>query len=596
MLPGWYNCKPEPAPILFAAFDVETQGLGGALILGTTTDPEGRSRAYKGNPDTICGLMFDEMWKRPFLRGSSKREPSKVIWYAHNAQYDWRYLLKYALKQSDWHVEVSMRTDTDIYQVMVKRGSGRRIETLIMRDSYALFPATLKDFSKQFAPDHAKMDFDHEHDTIDPDNPDHIAYAIRDTEALRLSLIAYDAAVRTDYGVGLRATAASTALAGWERTLDDDVIYYGSDGEIEAFARQAYFGGLVFLTSTDAHSGAVTYDINSSYPHQMRTHGVPGGKCARTTRLQFEAPAFYRVTVTAPDDLTIPILPCRDARGGVLWPRGTFETTVSNVELLFALDHGYALDRVHEGHQWEHIEYPFSAFVDRAEAIRQAARKTPRETVAKVMQNSVYGKFGSQRVRSRMIILDPGEDVGEGWAPWDEEGQLWIEKETVEDMQVKVEWAAWITAQARLHLLRTAYAMGVDQVLYGDTDSLTVKAGTPAPDCGAAYGQWKEEKIWIVFRPIAPKVYAGCVAAPEGPRLMGAAKGLAKKAMRGIHWRRLMEGHRLRIKTDTLGSLLCSLKKEEIIAARVLKRKSTDIRKSKNYEREGHKIRPRKIA
>ena len=593
---GWFNGHAEPAPIVFAAFDVETDGLGGTLLAGTTTDPQGASRFYSGNPDTICGLMFDTMWQHPATRGTRHAPSHKVIWYAHNAQYDWRYLLKYALKQEDWLVSVSMRSETDIYQVMIKRGSGRKIDTLIMRDSYALFPQTLEQFSSQFAPQHAKIHFDHERQTFDPANHEHRAYAVRDTESLRLSLIAYDATVREDYGIGLRATAASTALAAWQKSLPDGEGYYGSEGEVERIAREAYFGGLVFLTSDDLHADCNTYDINSSYPHQMRTHGVPCGRSCRTTQLVFDLPAFYRVTVRAPDDLVIPILPMRDKRGSVRWPTGVFETTITNIELQLAMENGYDLLAVHDGLLFERIEYPFKNFVDNSEAIRKRNKKTPREVVAKLMQNSVYGKFGSRRERNEMVVLKDTSEVQEGWTPWDEEGLLWIKKELQEDMQVRVEWAAWITACARLHLLKAAYAVGPANVYYGDTDSLTLKRGIHL-QTGEAYGEWKLEKQWIRFRPIAPKVYAGCAMTDKGPALMGAAKGLAKKALRGQDWLDLMQGRSLELEYESLNSLLVSLKRKEQNKAKMLTRKSTDIRNSRNYEKRGNNtIRPRKAG
>lgn len=87
------------------------------------------------------------------------------------------------------------------------------------------------------------------------------------------------------------------------------------------------------------------------------------------------------------------------------------------------------------------------------------------------------------------------------------------------------QWAVFITARARLALLKEIYAIGPTNVLYGDTDSVTLKPGFELPT-GKAYGDWKLEKTWIAFRARGPKIYAGQKAGDD--KLTGAAKGIPK--------------------------------------------------------------------
>lgn len=624
----WTRDRLTPKETIFATFDTETDSLGGTLTAGTVCHPDGTSHFFSGNPDTICGLLYDQMWKQTNTRHSN------VVWFAHYAQYDWRYLLRYALKQSDWFIDVSMRTDTDMYQITIKRMlDSKRYEKIIMRDSYALFNTSLAAFTKQFSPDLQKMELDLERETFDPTNPQHQAYALRDVESLRIALGNFDKALHDDYGIHVKATFASTALAAWQQTLAPGVEYFGSEGLVEQVARDAYFGGIVFLTDTRPHRSCATYDINSSYPHTMRTRGVPCGKVAETTVLQFEFPAFYKVTVRAPDDLIIPILPHRVGES-IRWASGVFTTTVSNAEISFALEHGYELLQVHSGLQFERLEFPFTDFVTKSETIRTQNKKQARETVAKFMQNSLYGKYGSKRERKQMNIISEGEYPEEGWIPFDEEGRLYVSTERQEDMQIRVEWAAWITAQSRLHLLRTAYTVGVDRILYGDTDSLTILGETDQIDVGTHYGQWKLEKQWVVFRAIAPKVYAGIIlddGIHVGPQLIGAAKGIPKKVIArksetadGITgreiWVKLLEGEQVTVHYDSISSLLLSLKPAKrdgnlfdlpadsfyneinVKPANRKERKSTDLSRSANYEqitgtqKQGGRVRPRRVG
>lgn len=594
----WSNARPISKPIVFAAFDTESDGLGGALLAGTTTNPYGESQYYTGSPEYICSMMFHDMWNHPNTRTAN------VIWYGHFAQYDWRYLIRYLLTQPDWHMDIALRTDTDIYQITVSRiGQHGKTEKIIMRDSYAIFNTTLERFTAQFAPDHAKLHLDWNTTRFDPKNSEHIAYAIRDTESLRIALINFDAAVQADYGVPIKATFASTALAAWQQTLTDDEIYFPSDGFVEEFARRAYFGGLVFITSNEVHTDCVTYDINSSYPDVMRRCGVPVGRWGQTTVLQFDAPAFYDVTVDAPAATIIPILP-RRVKGSIRWNTGTFRTVITNDELAFAMQHGYKLLQIHDGLQFEELGYPFTAFVDKAERIRAECKKTPRETVAKYMQNSLYGKFGSKRERNQMYVLAENElpQTGLDWQPWGDTGRLWVAVEEQEDMACRVEWAAWITAQARLHLLKTAYEVGPNICLYGDTDSLTLAHESDRLPQSDAYGAWKIEKRWHSFRAIAPKVYAGCTATPAGPTLQGAAKGLTAKATGAPEWRELLAGRRVEVEYESLSSLLCDLKKPSIIKSELKTRKSSTLENAKSYEQRsgtpqaGGQVRPRRAG
>lgn len=583
---AWHSGKHESTPIIFCTFDLETAGLGGALLAGTVCNPDGQSSFFSGVPDAICQQLFACLWEYSYEKGQRR------IWYAHNAQYDWRYLLLYALRQ-DWKIEVGMRSDTDIYQIKILADFGEvyttgkhkgkiKYRTLLMRDSYAIFLDTLANFTRQFSPDHQKLSLDFAHVQFDPDNPEHRTYALRDVESLRIALINYDRVIRQDWNVGLRGTQASTAFYAWQKTLGDE-SYFPSEGISEQWGRDAYYGGLVFLTSTECHENVRTYDLNSCYPDRMRTMGVPLGRGAQTRQLQFSKPAFYDVTVRAPANLRVAILPTR-INGAMYLPSGTFRTTVTNDELAFAMEHGYQLLQLHGGYEYEALGFPFTAFVNRSEKIRKESKGLPRDEAAKRMQNSVYGKFGTRRVRRKMLILDEGDLPPLSAEPWFIDENIWIIEEEA-DIEARPEWSAWITAQGRLKLLRAVYAIGPEKCLYGDTDSLTI-----FPDdahyltIGAEYGQWKLEKSWMRFRAIAPKVYAGVLHSNAGPSLQGAAKGLNKNAIHSGHWRDLMDGKAVEVTADSLCSLLHLLRDRDNVGAKRLTRRSTDIRNSRNAQ------------
>jgi hypothetical protein len=513
--------------------------------------------------------------------------PYPCVWYAHHAQYDWRYMLSYIV-ENDIACDISMRNETDIYQITLFIDGSR----IVMRDSLAVFPGTLKQFAKSFTPEIPKLDLDFDAEEFDPDNAQHVQYAIRDAQILRKGMPRFNAMIARHFGVTLGHTTAGTAMKAWQATIPDGIYYSASTwAEREAFIREGYYGGLVFLTRTDEIKDAVTFDINSSYPYQMCAHGVPWGTAISTDDYKSGLMGIYRVRVRAPSDLILPILPRRNEKGYMRWHGGEFETVCTSSELIFAAAHGYEILEVIEGVAWESRIFPFNDFIDRCKNIRKEYKGQPEETLAKLMQNSLYGKFGSRR--ERLTIFNPScDDETIGAIPIDDDGYFYMRKEFADDLRCIPEWAVFITAHARLHLLNQAYSVGIENVIYGDTDSLTVLPHVAdAFNSGADYGQWKLEKRWNRFRAVAPKVYAGQL---DDGAYKGAAKGLPKRLMSADQWAALLRGETLVVEYQSLPSLRVAMK-DGIKPARTISRLSTDINHSANWQLINDRIRP-KIA
>jgi hypothetical protein len=517
---------------------------------------------------------------------------SDYVWFAHNAGYDWRYVLDY-LRSTPYKIQFSLRSDNSIFAIRVEFAPEK---FLLMRDSYAIWPHTLRQLADAFCPELPKGDIDFGTCTFDPRQRAHVEYAKRDSEILVRGLRRFNEVILQRYDVNLAGTLASTALRAWERMLPEKVkevdwltgetswrrLGYFNPAPHEDFIRSAYFGGLVFLTSERQHEGQIhTYDRNSSYPAAMR-EGVPYGSVFTTRYVRRDRPGIYDVTIGAPDNLRVPIIPIRVHRGrdrAVLWPRGIFRTTVTSQELDFATRHGYRVYEVHEGRFWDGIIFPFNDFVDRAEEIRASFKGRTEEIVAKLIQNALYGKTVARRERRSLIHHTDVESV-HGYFPWDEQGEYLVKTEYVDDMMCLPQWGVWITANARLAMLRMVYdVIGVENVLYGDTDSITCYGSMPT---GKAYGAWKLEKTWAKFRPIAPKVYAGQLI--DGT-WTGAAKGIPSKQSKEELFRRLYEEGQVSVGITSLPSLMVTMKNPD---ARIksITRKSTDIENSRNWQRE----------
>lgn len=563
--------------IIVGAIDVETRGLNGELLM-VQWGINGQVFTATG-PDMVA-TMFEAVtqWASP------------VIWYSHFAQYDWRYFMNYLIEKG-YKIEIGMRTDNDVYQIKIITEDGSKI---ILRDSFALWNSTLKELAKTFCPELPKLEIDIEN--FDPLNPEHIEYAKRDVIILMVGLPRLFDLIAEHFNVSAGATTAGTALKAWQRSLGKEEIYDASAwGAQEAFIRQAYYGGIVFLTNNTVQYGCETFDINSSYPSVMDKYGVPYGRIARTKNWQSGMMGIYRCRVRAPANLIVPILPARDKVGRMRWYQGEFDTVVTNVELIFAAKHGYEILEIYEGICFEETIFPFSDFITHCKLLRKVFADLPVEMLAKLMQNALYGKYGARRERMRVMHVDSmEEDDFIGATPMDDEGHWYLSKEFDEDMRCLPQWSVFITAHARLKLLSAVYAVGPENAIYGDTDSITLKKGfAHLIDVGDEYGQFKLEKEWSEFRALGPKQYTGILGADivkkngvvkmkAGSRL-GAAKGLAKKAMTDENWKQLLEDGETQATTMTIDSLRVTLRKG-IKPAREVTRKSSTLANSSNYD------------
>lgn len=549
-------------------FDTETEGLGGKILCCSFATPLGVD-IFIG-PDSAIRWINEILFQFPY----------PCIHYAHFAEYDWRYIIPYLLEHKDEYddLQFQMRTERNIYAITIKVGKHK----YVMRDSYAIYSASLREFAKQFNATKQKLYIDFENTQFNPQNPEHIEYAKRDAEVLKECIENYERNVKMLFDVSLGNTVAGTAVKSWQHTLPKDLlIAYSEDGAIEKKIRDAYYGGIVFLTSDKPHFNCKTFDINSSYPYCMITYPMPYGSPTQVSEYVPGKMGIYNVEIKTPPDMIVPILPCRNSRNFMQWRKGQFTTSITNFELEFALTHGCELVNLNYGMTWEETINPFQDFVNLCMSIRKQHKGTSYETIAKLMQNSLYGKFGSKRIRNKIVVGSENlgfEDAEYLSEEWDE---VFIVHEYSQDMPCKPEWAVFITAFARLRIISTAYKIGIENVLYGDTDSLTVKssADTSLIDVGSEYGQFKLEKEWQSFRVIAPKTYCGQL---KSGKWIGAGKGLKKKKMTEEKYTELYATGKTEVEFDTLPSLTVALKKG-IAPATSMSRKSSQLTNSQNY-------------
>jgi hypothetical protein len=257
--------------------------------------------------------------------------------------------------------------------------------------------------------------------------------------------------------------------------------------------RKSYYGGRTEVYRS-AGKGLTYYDINSSYPRAM-LEDMPAGivkqygpkkTVADFYRIERDAIGFVECEVYIPPTCYLPPLPYRDEqRGKLIFPTGTFRGVWAWDELKLLFDRlvGGTIKTVTRS-VWYQRKSLFFDFVKELYRYRDKDQPDFDEgmaLIAKLMMNSLYGKFGMNEDRREIIVLGKGEKPPEGATfPRFEDGAedvlsrvCFIEKH-VSPPYIIPQISSQITALARIRLwnFMADIVRRGGSLYYCDTDSI----------------------------------------------------------------------------------------------------------------------------
>ena len=296
------------------------------------------------------------------------------------------------------------------------------------------------------------------------------------------------------------------------RFLTEKILHYDQP-EINRFSRSGYHGGRVECGRIGVVEGGpfVKLDVNSLYPAVMAQGVYPvkltswkrtGAAAALEQRLAAGC-VMAEVVIRTP----LPAYPLRH-NGKLCFPVGEFTTILCTDSLKYALQQGH----VHKVNQYLAFTAAplFSSWVDEFYPLKARYRAEGNEVwekAIKLLLNSLYGKFGEKRALEIFRGPDPERDFMrantivdiptlEDKFPWTltaefqkqmpyVNAQEWSFLGTYcitadvpgreEGPMSMVPVAAHVTDQARQLLWRYMLAVGLENVLYCDTDSLIIE-------------------------------------------------------------------------------------------------------------------------
>lgn len=334
----------------------------------------------------------------------------------------------------------------------------------------------------------------------------------------------------------------------WEPTREYptyfDKVFPKTSPEVYEQLRPAYAGGIVYVNPK--YKGkklgrGMTYDVNSLYPYVMSDRLYPHGDNVEFKGSYYSLPAAWRdkyplyvqsfhATFTLKDG-GFPSLPKKlSANKDNIYSsddlHGFGTMALTNIDMEHFLIN-YDIEEISfiGGYMWEAVEAPFKDHVEDMYKERSECKKSGDkmdEVMVKYDMNSSYGKFGQS----------PFASIRSPYINFEKSVQFETEAEEPKAKNY-LPMAIFITAYARDVLLKAIYSIGLDRLIYVDTDSLHI---TGWEDHGhieisqTELGKWKLEGKWEEGKFLHDKQYIHRYEDEAGSYLVIKASGISDEA------------------------------------------------------------------
>ena len=318
---------------------------------------------------------------------------------------------------------------------------------------------------------------------------------------------------------------------------------------VDCFLRQSYYGGITWknedlindLQARNVKLQGLVFDVNSLYPSRMRECLLPYGKPIyyegnysniadfvkekyplyiqkiRVKRFNLKKGCIPNIQIRESDNFKATVYQKNNMYYDHDIKDFRYEEcvfTFTNVQLerfLKSYDTPLGVEYL-EGYAFKGSYGLFDDYVDTFMKLKEVGKGARRAT-AKLMQNALYGKFGTNPQREERIVQF--EDGVFSTTNRDDEGNL---LEYLSD-SVYLPMASFITAYAREVLIESANDV-YDRFLYCDTDSIHI-LGYDIPNIpihDSKLGYWKLEGKFIDATYIGAKRYAELMINDEGEK------------------------------------------------------------------------------
>lgn len=536
--------QKKPKPRRLFAYDFETTRIqpGTPRPLYLTAYGHGLSLATPIRDMTHLGDLLRAYFLIPENEGAAF-----VGWNAN--RFDAYFVAAALLTDPELHIRPYMTRSKAVRGLRIVRGDpdDKHAPSWEFLDGIAmtgLVGTTLEKFVGNFAPDFPKLsgtiDFDSE--DFNPANPDHCAYALRDSEGLWHAINRAQQIMLDTFDQPLAVTMGGACIRVLQAHVPEGVSVVAPTVDLSAVLSSYVMRGGFCFCNRRYHGPVWKYDINQAYASAMREAALPAGGALHFKGMPPAACKTYAAHVTRATNPrnAIPFYyRSRDERGRL---RAMFSTTeiadtwLTSIEVDQLRAEGWQID-ISECWIWGQ-SFNLRDYVDKLERLRttcEGGPSGPIGTMVKAVGNHSYGKTVEELEPIQYVIAaqcPPG--YFEAYESEHIDAQpLQHVYYTIDDERRPKDYhqpqlGAWITAHVRM-VLRRAALLAPDAWLYADTDCVVFSRDVShlLDIDSKRYGAWKVEEAGTVYRIIAKKVYAQ----DGGDKPKRSAKGLNVKRL-----------------------------------------------------------------
>lgn len=382
-----------------------------------------------------------------------------------------------------------------------------------------------------------------------------IKYCKLDCVSLHQVLVKFNELIFNEFKINIHKTLTLPSLASkiYNSSYMPENTIYQLLGNVEKEIRESYTGGAVDVyiphnrSTVDSFFSKIKavftklyqYDANSLYPTVMAKHPMPIGKPTifdgDIRKVESNAFGFFYCNIISPAYLKHPILQRRiKTNDGIrtIAGLGSWTGWICSSEMDNAINKGYKFE-ILRGYQFETGDI-FSDYITKMYNLRmEYVKGHPMNLIAKLLMNSLYGKFGMGTEITKVEMFNCSDEKGTtnfrkmlqkyGTSVKDFvqlDNTYIIIRNALLDIQVNendgvemyhgqninIAIASTITAGARVYM--SAFKNRTNfNLYYSDTDSIIIDALLPTELVGSALSQFKLENVIERAVFLAPKVY-----------------------------------------------------------------------------------------
>ena len=530
--------------------------------------------SFNKDPKKLFTTFFDQLL-------SNIDKANTAIVYAHNLSgFDGIFMLRHLFTYGK---VTPLLFNGKLISIKVKIGDKKsEIKTIIFKDSLLLLPLSLRKLCKAFKVDTPKGYFPFlltnifytgvlpkfeywtgisldVYDSLCKENKakfwsfqqEAIKYCKLDCKCLHEILIKFNELIFNEFKINVHKPLTLPALAMkiYKTHYMPKNTIYQILGRPEFNIRKSYTGGAVDVYKPhNKLSGFLTlvkskfiklfyYDVNSLYPYVMATFEMPIGKPIAFNgdirKIDPNAFGFFNCKIYSPSYLEHPILQRRiktNTGYRTIAGLGSWEGWISSTEMDNAVKYGYTFE-ILNGYEFNKANI-FKDYITKLYNLRLEYEKGhAMNLIAKLLMNSLYGKFGMKLESTEVVMYDISTDNGLESLQQDIEtfgesindfikidNNLLIirnsmasllynqELDMFHGLDVNIAIASAITAGARVHM--SIFKNNPDfNLYYSDTDSIVIDQPLQGKFVGSKLGQVKLEHTINKAVFLAPKVY-----------------------------------------------------------------------------------------